>query len=523
MDAASVLAELLGGAGSPMTSVGHDEVIRMHYYIGIGRIDEGRMEIPLAWTTSFKMGVSLSEIRWGFYNGSESGTSETGEIEFTLHDISGQTLSNFIKIKTGGWAIFFRGPTSSGWPWLGSEAIYFPTAEKCDMQFSQSQGFTYKISGVPIGNLAKSSAIFGAHSKITINGLNEGNVGHGNTFKDYLEELEVKWNKMLAENPSKANTAKIKIQMRTGEAANDDAMKQYPVLTEKENKGQNIIGTGDPAAKILAIEFSPLQSIAEIIKSLWQMRFISAEKTPEQGLSQNSHLEVNYANYKEGTSIIDVKCHKRTVNDDTSYIFPICVGTDKVCKGYPYRAQMAALNFGKLWKLLAADKISHEKGMGHMDQSQAGNVEHGPTENAKTHKVSENTQSKNTVALISLAAGLGRGSNSAYDGWGEFNSLRSYFKDADFTIDLDMPYTFGFTPVIHDGLLKDAVPGDPMGGIDENVGAFLYFWWYTDPTCQEMTLVKELSTKYRITKVQHTIGLSGNTTQVSLSHLNVDN
>ncbi len=518
----SLIASLFAGAGSPFTAVGHDEVIKMEYFIGIGRIDTGVMEIPLAWTSSYLTGVSLSEIRWGFYNTGESGTTESAKLEFTLHDIAGQTLSNFIRIKSGGWCIFFRGPTSSGFPWWGADAIYYPTPDSCDLQFSQTQGFTYRFSAVPIGNISK-TAILAAHSKVTINGLNEGNVAHGNTFKDYLEELEVKWNKMISESPEKAGTAKIKIQMRGGEAANDEALTQSPVITEQENKGQNVVRTGDPSAKIKQIEFSQLQNIAEVIKSLWQKRFVSTETSPEKGISQSSHLEVNFAKYEAGTSIIDVKCHKTTVTDDTSYVFPICVGTDDVCSGFPYRAQIAAINFKGLFTLLAADKLSAEKGTGPLEPSQAGNQEHGPIQHAKTHDVSESTQKENTLALLSLAAGMGRGNNPMYDGWGEFNSLKSVHKNADFTIDLDMPYTFAFTPQAHGGLLKDSIPGDPMGGIDIKVGAFLFFWWYTDPHCQDVSLVRELTTKYRITKVQHTIGLSGNTTQVSLSHLNVGN
>jgi hypothetical protein len=82
-----------------------------------------------------------------------------------------------------------------------------------------------------------------------------------------------------------------------------------------------------------------------------------------------------------------------------------------------------------------------------------------------------------------------------------------------------MPYTYGFTPITHGGFLPDAISGSPMGGINHDVGAELSFWWYVDVDCQQMAPVEAISTIYRITKVIHSIGLSGNNTQISLSHL----
>lgn len=516
----SLLANLFAGAGTPWSPVGHDEVIKMHYWIGIGRIEVGMPETPLAWTTSYTTGVSLSEIKWGFYNPSDPGSDSSAFLEFTLHDIAGQTMSDFIKIKTGQYAIYFHGPTSGGDFWFGNMAVYYPNQESCDLQFSQTQGFTYKFSAKPIGELAKSKLI-APTSKITINGINEGNVAHGNTFKDYLQELETKWNKMLTESPDKANTAKIKIQMRPEEAANDDALKQPPVHVEKEKKGQPAGKTATGAAKIDQISFTQFDPISSVIQALWQKRFVPAEAAPEKKIDKNSQLEVSWCKYEGGETVIDVKCHKTGVTDNVPNTFFLCVGTDDVCDGFPYRAQIAAINFKGMFTLLAAEKMNNPKGMGSAEMSQQGNQENVPVSHAKTTPVAESTQKEATMAALAWAAGIGAGVNPQYDGWGQFRTLLNKHKIPDFTIDFDMPYTYAFTPQVNGGLLKDAIPGTAMGGINFSEGIQLFFWWYTDPDCQDVTLVRELSTDYRITKVQHSIGLSGNTTQLSVSHLNV--
>lgn len=519
--ASTVVAALLGGAGSPYTAVGHDEVIRMEYEIGLGFKDAFVPIITLADTDSYKRGVSLSEIRWGFYNSADSGSSSgVAHLEFTLHDIAGTTLENFILTKTGQYFIFFKGPTSSGDKWFGDYALYEPDNNSCDLQFSQTQGFTYRFSGRPSARLS-STPLLATSSKITINGLNSENVGHGNTFKDYLEELEVKWNKQLAESPDKAPTAQIKITMDPGIADNDRALKKSPVLTEKENKGQTLNRTGDPGAKILQIEFLPPTPIADIIKTLWQTRFVPAENAPGNPSNNNSQLEATFYKYEGGVSYIDVKCHATTVTDNVPAILPVCIGTDKVCKGFPYRAEMAAINFKGLMNLLAADKHAQQMGTGPMDASQAGQQEQGPVQHTKTHTLDTIQQQENSTAMISMAAGLGGGNNPLFDGWANMGAILNKYRVSDFTIDIDMPYTYAFTPFVHGGLLLDAKLGFGNGAIDYRNGVLLIFFWYTDPHCQEVSLVPSICTEYRITKVQHTIGLSGNTTQVSLSHLNV--
>ena len=84
-----------------------------------------------------------------------------------------------------------------------------------------------------------------------------------------------------------------------------------------------------------------------------------------------------------------------------------------------------------------------------------------------------------------------------------------------------MPYSYGFTPVVHGGKLIDAIGGEVTCGIHFLQGVELQFYWYTDVTCEKLALVPGISTSYRITSVTHTIGLSGNTTQVKLSHKNL--
>lgn len=502
----------------PWTSVGHDEVIKMDYFISLGDMS-GDLGTMLAWTTSYEIGVSLSEIRWGFYNGADGG-EESAHLEFTLHDISGQTLALFIEARMGGKIIYFLGPTSSGFPWIGGQfAAYNPIPDKCSIEFSQTQGFTYKFAGRPIGQAIKTH-IYACPHDITIYGLDEKNQAHANTFEDYLKELAWRWNSTIADNPEKSPKAQIEFTWDPSNADNDAAMKQYPIIIEKE-EGQTLSPTGSATAKIQPYKISRGVSIADAVKALWNLRFKPSEAG--DGVDKGSQLEVNFSHYMGGKTFIDVKCHRKTVTDNTAVTLPVCIGSDKVCKGFPFRAQMAAINFpSMLINVLAASKHSPQKGMADQESAQAGNTGTAPVaENPNKHTVSETTQVKQTVSSFDASPGWPASNNNMFDGWGQLGAILNKYKVPEFTIDIDMPYTYAFTPVIHGGMLLDGVAGHKTGAMDYKNGVRLFFWWYIDPNCQDMLPVREISTDYRITKVIHTIGLSGNTTQVSLSHLTV--
>jgi hypothetical protein len=112
------------------------------------------------------------------------------------------------------------------------------------------------------------------------------------------------------------------------------------------------------------------------------------------------------------------------------------------------------------------------------------------------------------------------GNNPSYDGWNNFASLLQKYKLSQFTLDIELPYTFAFTPEWFGGVLKNATDaGNGAFAVEE--GIELQFYWYIDSWCEILEKVDVISTDYRITLVTHNIGLNGNTTQIKLSHLSV--
>jgi len=108
-----------------------------------------------------------------------------------------------------------------------------------------------------------------------------------------------------------------------------------------------------------------------------------------------------------------------------------------------------------------------------------------------------------------------------FDAWAALKTVLNTVKTSEFSISVEMPYTFAFTPNVHGGLMKDAMEGSITGGIHYAQGCDLEFYWYTDPSCSTLEKNDIISTSYRIASVQHTIGISANTTQVKLSHLQI--
>lgn len=506
-----------GGTGiGHYLSTGIGQVIKMNYKIEMGFLNRGPELIMLVSTDSYKQGVSLSEIKWGFFSTSSTDSRESSFLEFTIHDIAGQTLENFLKIKQYSTILYFTGPTSEGNLWIGQPAPYAPKVESCEIQFSQTQGFTYKITAIPIGQLSKSPA-FSTFKDITINGINHDNVAHSNTFKDYLDEFAYKWNSGLKDNPEKIDTAKIEFTWdKSGAAANDDAMKQMPIIIEKEGE---IKRTGDAEKKIQPLTIKTRTTIAAAVQQLWNERFVPKETNAENGIDNNSFLEVNFKEHKNGTNCFDVKCHKKTTSTDKVGVpIPICIGSDKDCKGQLFRAQLASISLNSISSLLASTKLveNHDK---NQEQSQSGTGVVQVSETKKSTQEDGGQATTQTVSEKTGSPGMQGTTNSVFDGWGQLKSLLNNNKVPSLTIDIDMPYTYGFTPITHGGFLPDAISGSPMGGINHDVGAKLSFWWYVDVDCQKMAPVEAISTTYRITKVIHSIGLSGNNTQISLSHL----
>lgn len=499
--------------GTIFSAVGHEEVIKMEYEIGLGALEADGPDTLLAYTTSYELGITLSEIKWGFFNTNETGEKESSYIEFTLHDIAGVTLPLFIDVKGGAKYIFFKGPTSSGNLWSGAYAVYQPIQEGCQLEFSQTQGFTYRFSGSPLANTAKTQKL-SIHSKITMDGLDYNNKKHGNTFEDYLAELEYKWNSML--NCEKKGTAMIKLTIEDGAS---ELKAQTPYQIEPENP-QPKTNTGDPVSRVKHFAINPGTPIARAIQSFWQERFAGKETDPAKNINAGSILEVNFTKYDGSTNHINVRLQRKRETDDGVSPLDVCIGDDVNCAGATYRAQLTGIDFGGLLSYMGQQKIidAKEQEMGEVTAIGSDSITCTPAEKTKG---GADKQDKETVANIPQSVGLPVGNDSIFDGGGELATFFNRYKEADFSLEMELPYSFGFTPTIHGGVLEPSEAGIANGGIHYLQGVLLRFFWYTDVTCEYLALVPAISTDYRVTSVTHTIGLSGNVTQVKLSHKNV--
>lgn len=498
----------------PMTAVGHDEVIKMEYELGLGALEAEAPDTSLAHTTSFEIGISLSEIKWGFYNTNETGEYDSSYIEFTLHDIAGTTLPLFLEVKSGARYIFFKGPKSDGSLWSGAYTKYQPIQDGCQLEFSQTQGFTYRFSGMPVGNLTKTQKM-SVHSKIPINGIGDNDAKHGNTFKDYLQEIQEKWNSML--KGKKTGTARIEFE--TGQSS-PDLISQTPFHIEAENHDNPKKQAGDPVARVQQFAIHPGVPIATVVQSLWQERFAVKETGPGKDMNAGSILEVNFKKYDGSTNFIDVKLQKKRETDTSVIPLDVCIGDDENCKGATYRAQLTGLDFRGMLELVGQDKIidAEEQKLAEVNVIGSDSV---PCVDAEETKGGADKQDKENLSHVPSSAGLPVGNSSIFDGRGILSSFLNRYKSADFALEIELPYSYGFTPVVHGGELIDAVDGCVTCGIHYTQGVQIQFYWYTDVTCETLALVPAISTNYRITSVTHTIGLSGNTTQVKLSHKNV--
>lgn len=507
------------GSGSPLWAAGHKDVIKMEFYLGYGSMDSYPMpSTALAWTTSFEVGISLSEITWGFHNTAFS--KQASRIEFTLHDIAGDMLETFLEIRRGDTVIYFKGPGSDGKKWSGEYAAYKPVSDDCDMEFSPSQGFTYKFVGSSINKLVDTKFL-SLHSKIIVNGTGTSNAKHGNIFEDYLKEVEEKWNDKLSDHPSKTATAQIKFIIDKSVGVNDLMAKQTPWMVEKEKKGNTLVTGGNAGVYIQPFEMNSMASIGSEVRRLWQERFVSNETGSSRAIDSNSQLEVNYRNYEGGINFIDIKLQRKNETDKTTgFNETVCIGSDITCKGYPYRANLVGLNFEGLFNILSVDqlKVNQESSTGEVFIGGGESVIVSPAENELTI---DELQEHETFSNISFAAPKPSGNNNSFDGLGRLNSFLNAHHNASLTVDVEFAYTFGFTPVVHGGKLLDATPGFVNGGILATEGVHIQLYWYDTIECSNLVLMPAFSRFYRITEVSHTIGLNGNTTQVKLSHQNV--
>lgn len=506
---------------TPFWSAGHRETIKMEYMIGIGSISSGVMETVLAYTDSYNDGVSLSDIKWGFYNTGAGGAAEAGYIEFTIHDIAGQCLEDFVKIKSATQYIYFNGPMSDGSLWPGPMMKYSPLAEDCNLEFSPTQGFTYTFKGFPMFQAARSK-VMGAPAQFIINGLDQAtNKPHSNTFEDYLKELSDKWNANI-QSETKKNVAGIRFEYES-EGIVDIMRKATPFNVIKE-KGVSLSATANPVTPAAPITIQAGDTLSDAVIKIWQHGFAPTENDAMGDYNADSKIEVNLKSIEGNINVIDVKLHDKLKSATATSLMTVCIGDDNNCKYQPYRANLVGINFGGIWNIVASNLFSKTEG-GTNNSDPAVTAVNDTTKNTDVTPQDATTgttaASKENMNAVNTSPGIRTGQNPVYDGWNTVATILNKHKMPDFELNIELPYSFGFTPEVHGGLLMDSMQGTANGGISFKQGVQLKFYWYTSPACSSLALVPGISNDYRVVKVTHTIGLNGNTTQVALSHLTI--
>ena len=220
-------------------------------------------------------------------------------------------------------------------------------------------------------------------------------------------------------------------------------------------------------------------------------------------------------------SLIDVKMQRKQETAVPGSLIPVCIGSDLVCAGQPYRAQLSGIEFKGILDIMTSAQINQTTAQATAEVAQQGNAGNVKFSAEKERILGGAGHMKETLAKRPMSPGLPMGNNGSFDGWHTFASILSQYRAPQFSIEIDMPYTYAFTPNQNGGLLVDAVPGASTGAIHVTQGVDLKFFWYATPKCDFMVPVPVISTTYRVSSVTHTIGLSGNSTQVKLSHLTV--
>jgi len=488
------------------------DVIMMHYKVYLAEVDTGNNKKLLADTFSYKLGVSCSEIKWGFDNGGAYGHDINNKrISITLHDIAGKLIADIVKIQSMKYWIYFVGPTSTGELWSGPPVIYSPDPKDCKIEFSPTQGFTYTISGIPAMTLPSSQAVTNSQ-EFSLTGFAGDGISKGSTFADYLKKhLVARWNSYITQDLKKPQ-AKIKIIPDESHPL----MKNRAQVTVKNEKG-----TQD---RIEPFKVPAGKSISDVITELWETRF----KKKEKDLQKNKHgsighrptLQIFFEKWKGKEVVIHVKFTDNKDAKSTSNNLDICIGSDMNCVGSLYRGQLVSMDFGPLYSQMQAisNHIDNAKGStdphrstGAQGGNDGGDVETGVNEN-------EARPGHENITELPFSSGLTKKSDGS---WGLIDAVIKAGNVPKFTIGVELPYSYAFTPDVHGGLLKPLIDGLITGGIATNQGANLEFFWYTDPNCSVLIKQPEISGTYRIATVTHTIGLSGNTTQVTLATLNI--
>ena len=485
------------------------DVVKMHFTIRMARYDTGSSDQTLICSSeSFYEGISVSSVSWGFDSpGATGGDRSAAKLSFTLHDIAGKNITTIMKLRTGIYWLYFRGPDSLGELWPGVEAIYMPIPEECNIEFSATQGFTYSIGARPIANLAN-SPLTATKSALTLTGAGDG-IGPGSTFKDYLTTHFVNiWNEDAKEK--KKTNAQIAI-----ECVPHPLMDSQVVVYEKNEGGKQ--GLIEPFA------INALEELGNAIRRLFFERFNKKEnsvQTSKDGsISKKPTLEIVFKEWKGKkllfqVAFIDDKDEKTLTNK-----IPVCIGSDLNCQDATYRAQLVSMDFGPLYTQMVGAvlyRIDNKQSDGIADSAaNSANDDTGTVASVPFEKASDVLE---IATNHELNVGMQKNANGS---WGVLDAVLAKNNAPHFTIDIELPYAFGFTPAAHGGMLKDLYNGGTGAGIHYTQGVELDFWWYSDPNCSELVKQPEISTDWRIAKVIHTIGLNGNTTQVTLSILTI--
>lgn len=482
------------------TPVGVQDVVHMEYIIGLGPISGNEPAIILAHTHSYVEGISLSSISWGYMNtGASHGDVTNTRLTFTLHDIAGKFFELFIQARSPTMYIYFIGPMSTGELMGGNWSVYQPLAEECSIEFSQTQGFTYTLSGMPVVMKARQS-VFMPREMITLTGATT-EVTKAGTFKDYLNELQIIWNRQTKDKPS----AQIKFEYDESKPY----FSRHPQQAMTAEKGQS---------DFIQFKIDNTTPLSAGIEQLWNTIFSNNdEKTGPNKVS----LEVSYLKHEGDGNTIGIRFLDK---DDATSVIPypiICVGDDINCSGFPYRGQLSGINFNSLINIIAPVTATETGTDSTAPTGTDANVETTASGN-KTDTAGTLPESRTESTELTDAKTFGDEMRKHVGGWGQAIYYLNRYKVPEFIVTIEMPYTSDFSPSAVGGILKDSFGSDTTGiAFHVTQGASLIFFWYTDPTCETLEIQPLISTVYRITKVTHTIGLSGNTTQVELDVLTV--
>jgi len=504
----AITGALAGLIPSPITNtniysaVGNGDVVRMEYELWLGSFDNEPHQ-KIADTTSFTDGISLSEIKWGYINTSNGSENGLGTISFTLHDIAGGAFATFIKLRRGTHFINFKCPNSTGalnktdkW------AVYYPQPEECKIDFNATQGFTYTFVGSPIVQLGKTKTI-SLPNQFIISG---SKLDPGSNFEQYLNGpsgVKDQWNNQIVSSNS---SNKIGPRIAKFVFVEDDKLKY-----EENVASVRVKLKGGEMALIEDFPVKPKKPIEEVVRELFNSRFKA-----DADIDKRTNIEVNFVKWQGDGLILLVRFQDKTVEKVNADV-EVCIGSDTNCTGAKYRAQLSNIQFNDSLIsgfIAAADIEESESG----DQVQSGNASGNLIEDDDSSEREGEVKGLTSEMTKRKVIPTGQGGSGM---WGQLDSFLEKNKIPGFTLEIEMPYSFGFSPAAIGGLLKDSIHGGTGVGIHYTQGVALKFFWYTDPTCQVLELRPEISKSYRITNVSHTIGLNGNTTTVGLSHLHI--